>query len=316
MKFKLTDAQSGKLLIEDTYPKNFDTSLGIEEFAKTIKGRNYTIVVKETWFSGTHISHVKTNSEKQIQVFFENDSPNIAFLFCLEGGMKCSNETNGEVISLSKNQQSINLGLKKQVVSFSKPTEYLYIQLTDIHYRNLTGVEFKKDISYYDSQAIEPEIRLILNAIVNQTKHKRILRIYMEAKIYELLFLLINKAINKTQLSLKKHDIDKILMVKRILEENIQSPGSLIELSHTAGINDYKLKIGFKELTGYTVFGYLNKIRMEKAFYYLSAEKKSVSEVSYLVGYKNAQHFTVAFKKVYNILPGSLNKNKFFHANV
>ncbi len=110
-----------------------------------------------------------------------------------------------------------------------------------------------------------------------------------------------------TTTSMKKDDVEKILNAKRIVEENIQSPYSLIELSRKVGINDFKLKKGFKEVVGTTVFGYLYAIRMEKAHSYLLNDKKMVSEVAFLVGYKNAQHFIVAFKKRYHILPGQLN---------
>jgi AraC-like DNA-binding protein len=48
---------------------------------------------------------------------------------------------------------------------------------------------------------------------------------------------------------------------------------------------------------------------MEKAHYFLSKEKKTVNEVAFLVGYKNAKHFITAFKKQYSVLPGSLNKS-------
>jgi len=138
----------------------------------------------------------------------------------------------------------------------------------------------------------------------------------LELNIYKLLIFYINKFNYKTTSTLKKEDIEKILYAKKLVENNIQFPDSLIDLSRKAGINDYKLKKGFKELIGETVFGYLYKIRMERAYDYLSKEKKTVNEVAFLVGYKNAQHFTVAFKKKYNILPGSLNKENFLHANV
>ena len=155
---------------------------------------------------------------------------------------------------------------------------------------------------------MEPEVRLILNSLISEKSHQRIKRISIEAKIYELIAFYINKTNSKSTSSLKKHDIDKILLAKKLVEADIQSPNSLMELSRKVGINDYKLKIGFKELTGYTVFGYLNRVRMERAYHYLAKDKKTVNEVAFLVGYKNAQHFTVAFRKMYNILPGSLNK--------
>lgn len=106
---------------------------------------------------------------------------------------------------------------------------------------------------------------------------------------------------------LKGHDIEKIYFAKKILEQNIQTPCSLIELSRKVGLNDFKLKKGFKELLGTTVFGYLLTLRMAHAKLLLE-QKRSVSEVAHEVGYKNPHHFTAAFKKRYALLPRDINR--------
>lgn len=51
-----------------------------------------------------------------------------------------------------------------------------------------------------------------------------------------------------------------------ILLERMAEPPSLLELSRLIGLNDYKLKTGFKEMYGTTVFGYLREQRLEKAY--------------------------------------------------
>lgn len=56
---------------------------------------------------------------------------------------------------------------------------------------------------------------------------------------------------------------------------------------------------------GQTVFGYLHGLCMNKAKILL-LENKKVTEVANEVGYKNAQHFTAAFKKHNGILPRML----------
>ena len=47
---------------------------------------------------------------------------------------------------------------------------------------------------------------------------------------------------------------------------------------------------------------------MEKAKTLILNENYTVAEASYKVGYKNPQHFTVAFKKMYGYLPSELIK--------
>jgi AraC-like DNA-binding protein len=45
---------------------------------------------------------------------------------------------------------------------------------------------------------------------------------------------------------------------------------------------------------------------MEKAKEILSKRGMNISEVAYEVGYKNPQHFTVAFKKYFGYVPSKL----------
>ncbi len=147
---------------------------------------------------------------------------------------------------------------------------------------------------------------------VAELTNDNIKRIRTEAKVLEMIAAVINQlelqcGENVPASFLKSHDIEKIYQAKKYIERNLRSPCSLIELSRKVGLNDFKLKKGFKEVVGNTVFGYLADCRMKKANDLL-LEKKSVSEVSYLVGYKNPHHFTAAYKKKYGVLPSTLNK--------
>lgn len=317
MEVKLFDYSSGKLIFSNVYPKNFNVGNTLEYRNHQLKSASYNIHIIENWYMGTHISIVNIDVSKPIEIFLENLNQFVVFLFCMKGSLICRDRSNKEVLKLSKNEQSITIGgINNLVINFTDNTEYVYIQLSKAHYRKLTGSSFDDDIAAFKASEVDAEVSLVLYNLINQRNQDRVKKIFLEAQIYQLLAYYINKAESKISISLKKEDIDKILYAKQLVEKNIQFPNSLIELSRKAGINDNKLKKGFKELTGDTVFGYLNKIRMEKAYHYLSKEKKSVNEVAFLVGYKNAQHFTMAFKKRYNILPSSINKTKFFHANV
>ena len=61
------------------------------------------------------------------------------------------------------------------------------------------------------------------------------------------------------------YDRERLVYARDYLLDNIDTPPSLTQLAKTAGINEYKLKRGFKEMFGNTVFGYLSEIRLEKA---------------------------------------------------
>lgn len=88
------------------------------------------------------------------------------------------------------------------------------------------------------------------------------------------------------------------------------NPPSLIELSKLAGINEYKLKVGFKEEYGTTVFAYLRNKRLEKAWEIISTGDISVSQTATMVGYNNFSHFAEAFRKQYGINPSEVIKKR------
>lgn len=158
---------------------------------------------------------------------------------------------------------------------------------------------------------VNPNIYQIINTIKTKQQHGDAGRILLEAKMLELLSVQLEQLdqtyIKSSSSFLKAHDIDKIYSAKLFIEENIRTPCSLIELSRKVGLNDFKLKKGFKEILGTTVFSYLSDFRMERARQLLE-QKKSVSEVAYEVGYKNPHHFTAAFKKKFGMLPSVITK--------
>ena len=75
------------------------------------------------------------------------------------------------------------------------------------------------------------------------------------------------------------------------------------ELSRIAGINEFKLKRGFKEVFGQTVFGYLNDERMDLAKSDLLEKQKSITEIAFELGFSSVQHFSNAFKKKFGVSP-------------
>ncbi|WP_412468890.1 helix-turn-helix transcriptional regulator [Pedobacter sp. KLB.chiD] len=309
MEIKLSTYQHTTLIDEQTYPENFNGVEDIEERVTKFATDQVSLQVIQFFFSGIHIAIAAIDPQREECFCFKSSQQHIAFLFCLSGAVSYCNNQQCDFLSLFQNQQDLNIG-RVNLISFNakEKTRFVYIRLTERYFAQVTGKNFM-DNTVLTQKSIGPETRLVLQQIIRPKYEGRVKRLFLEARIFDLIIAYFNQKPEKQTRILKKDDAEKILLAKRLVEYDLQHPNSLLELSRKAGINDYKLKIGFKELTGYTVFGYLSKIRMEKAHYLLSKEKKRVNEVSFLVGYKNPQHFITAFKKQYQILPGSLNKS-------
>ncbi|MBT2562016.1 helix-turn-helix transcriptional regulator [Pedobacter sp. ISL-68] len=309
MTIKLSNYPKGNIIYKNTYPDNFESINDIDEAFITLDDNDVKCQLKEMWFKGIHIGIIEIHPNQEANFCFESSQQHIGFLFCLSGAINYYHQQDN-LLSLAKNEQDFNAGGVNSIkFNITEKTRCLYIQFTEDYFEQVTGGELGHDIKTDIQKSISPEIGLILQQIIYPKHEGRVKRLFLEARIFELIIAYFNQKQEKQTRVLKKEDIEKILLAKQLVEHDLQRPNSLMELSRKAGINDYKLKRGFKELTGHTVFGYLYKIRMEKAHYFLSKEKKTVNEVAFLVGYKNAQHFITAFKKQYSILPGSLNKS-------
>lgn len=136
---------------------------------------------------------------------------------------------------------------------------------------------------------------------------------YYEAKITELLTVhidLVQKSINPAApgIGLSKDDISKLYYARELLVQQMDKPCTIMALSRMVGMNDYKLKLGFRQLFGTTIFTYFSDMRMTKAKSLLSEPDLTVAEVAYAIGYKNPQHFSSAFKKKFGILPSQMRR--------
>jgi AraC-like DNA-binding protein len=108
--------------------------------------------------------------------------------------------------------------------------------------------------------------------------------------------------------ALKQRDLDRIWASRDYLASHFTEPPKIPALAKLAGINQTKLKAGFREVTGKTIYDFILARRMERASELLLAGEHSVTEIAYIVGYRYPANFTCAFKKHYGHLPRSVRK--------
>jgi PAS domain S-box-containing protein len=93
----------------------------------------------------------------------------------------------------------------------------------------------------------------------------------------------------------------------RILHDLLE-PLSLKELAHTFGINEFKLKHGFKQLYGTTIFRFIMDERLKKASLLLQNTDIPIKNISEMTGFKSFPHFSKAFKKRFGYCPSDLKR--------
>lgn len=105
--------------------------------------------------------------------------------------------------------------------------------------------------------------------------------------------------------ALKERDQEKIYQVKELLCRHYAEALTIPYLCATVGINEFKLKQGFRELFNTTPHQMLMDIRMKKAWELLESGCH-VSTTAYRVGYQHLSSFSVAFKNYYGLTAKSV----------
>jgi AraC-like DNA-binding protein len=97
--------------------------------------------------------------------------------------------------------------------------------------------------------------------------------------------------------------VKKIKLAKEIILQRMTEPPTLRELADEVGLSLKKLKEGFKEIYGDTVFSFLFDYKMDYARKLLEKGQHNVNEVGLHIGYSTASHFIAAFKKKFGTTP-------------
>lgn len=247
------------------------------------------------------------------------DSSLIQFHFCLKGESKFNfnegrytlnvQEENSLLLYNPQRELPLNLemhpnswllsvliSIKKFHGLFSQEADYITFLSDD-----------NKDKKYYKDGKISPSMAIVLNQLINFNLNKSIKNLYFKAKAYELLSLYFNRSedadVEQCPFLVDETNVIKIRKAKDIIISRIAEPPSLQELSEEIGLSLKKLKEGFKQIYGDTVFSFLFDYKMEVARKLLESGEHNVNEVGLKVGYSTASHFIAAFKKKYGTTP-------------
>lgn len=163
------------------------------------------------------------------------------------------------------------------------------------------------DKKYYKDEKINPSMAVVLSQLFHFNLHHSIKKLYFKGKIYELLSLYFNRAEDTSTEScpflVDEENVIKIRKAKDIVIANMAEPPGLQELADQVGINLKKLKMGFRQIYGDSVYSFLFDYKMDYARKLLDSGSYNVNEVGLKIGYSTSSHFIAAFKKKFGTTP-------------
>nr|WP_315032511.1 AraC family transcriptional regulator [uncultured Chryseobacterium sp.] len=324
MTLRLYDDKVGGTLIERQYPNAyFITDGDIKECITHLKPPYGKGFYHEICFENVHIGFGNVSLENKILLYFEADFDSVEMHFALKGKSSALSENFQDRVSFDSYQHNIIYAHQMcgQMEFDGHEMQILEINLAPEFFKKFLPEDsdlfntFRNSIDKRSSSLINPdhcrinlEMYQILNDIINCERKGIFKRIYLEAKVAELLLLQLEQLFDNTSLksSFHKKDEEKIYAVRDFIASNLNTNCSLVDLAHQVGTNEFTLKKGFKELFGTTVFNFWNDLKMEEAKKMLLEGHLNINEISEIIGYKNPRHFSAAFKRKYNLIPSKI----------
>jgi len=167
--------------------------------------------------------------------------------------------------------------------------------------------EENKDKKYYKENNISPSMAIVLSQLFHYNLNPSIKNLYYKGKGYELLSLYFNRSedpnAEQCPFLIDEENVLKIRKAKDIILSNMAEPPGLQELADQVGLNLKRLKMGFKQIYGDTVYGFLFDYKMDYARKLLDSGSYNVNEVGLKIGYSTGSHFIAAFKKKFATTP-------------
>ena len=163
------------------------------------------------------------------------------------------------------------------------------------------------DKKYYSQDEIRPALSIPLNQLMQFSLHHSVEALYFKAKVLEILALYFNRTeeadLERCPYLADDENVRKIRKAKDLLIAEMNEPPTLELLAERISLPVGRLKEGFKQLYGDSVFGFLLDYKLDYARKLLLSQSYSVGEVAARVGYSTASHFIAAFKKKFGVTP-------------
>ncbi|NLU92423.1 helix-turn-helix domain-containing protein [Chitinophaga sp. Ak27] len=157
-----------------------------------------------------------------------------------------------------------------------------------------------------------PRLRQALGQLWESPVPQGLRRLHFETQILQLFYLqceaLLPSRTPHPGEALRTADKERLQQARQYLLEHLAFPPTLGELSRICGLNEFKLKKGFRLLFNQSVFAFVNNERLEAARQQILQGDHNISEIAYGLGYTHPQHFHRAFKKKFGTTPGGLLK--------
>lgn len=310
-------------LFEENVPDAYVPNYSLEEKSVKVDKDSVFLDNKRLTSGGLFLMHSQMRFDQPTTIYIEVNGETVSsqFVFYKKVTEQLKGKSNAlygrsrhniRYIPTTSSEHEIKEGIDYMYFLIVLSKDY-YFNLIDRH--SILHEDFVREIergnytAFTDEEFfVTLEMRRVIDDIIHCRQTGELKRIHTEARILELLMYQMEQLGGKGQEQelIKGDDIFKLEQAREILKSRYTSPPTQKDLSREVGLNEFKLRRGFKEYFGITVYDFITRLRMEKAKKLLLDERMSISEVSSFVGFSHQNNFSIAFKKFFGLPPSEL----------
>lgn len=255
---------------------------------------------------------------KQIQL---KNLDRIVMIVVLKSGyIIVKNRLNDTQKSL-KQSSIVILCSTRQDFSFSVRGEAFILFIADFFLKRYLSFESNEPIDFlYDKiqheivldeinqQSLDALSLYLIEKIIHTKDDKNMQSIRCMHRVMEFIthrFSLLDMLLDE---EIEKEELEIASRAKNQLLSNFKNPPTIKLLAHLCATNESKLKKVFKKVYKSTIYGYIQKLRLEEANLLLREELMTIGEIAKSVGYKHQGHFSKIFFETYGVYPKNLKQ--------
>lgn len=171
-----------------------------------------------------------------------------------------------------------------------------------------TNMEFSNNPCTYDTQLLAAVQNFINESSTKQLAYDFI----MQSISAQIVAYLIRNTQNSIRIQRENNKYKEGKPIDRVIEylwENYDKDFTFEEIAKTINYSPYHFIRIFKGVTGKTPHEYLMDIKIQKATEELKHTENSITEICYICGFNNLNHFSSVFKKRIGVSPTQYRKS-------
>ncbi len=277
---------------------------------------------KHKWINqqiGGDFQTVTYNDKEAATIEMSINKKVVQYYFCLNGSMTFKFNQGTYSLPLSAGENCFFYNPEKDLVPTIETSQgssiiFIFCSIEKIHQLFLDN---SSELEFLNSENVNKKIykkvptgsdtTLVLRKIIDSSAIGPAHETYRYAKILEALSLYFISQSSKEKVSCPylqdEEVVNKIKQAKDLLVQNLSTPPTIPQLAKQVDLNEYRLKEGFKNLYGSTMFQFLLDYKMMKGKLLLDSGGFKIKEVAYDLGYHNPSHFITAFKNKFGLTP-------------